>query len=101
MIRPPPRSTLFPYTTLFRSNEVTKITHDARNYLMWAAHRGNYELTKVLMEKGSDIHIVDDKGNNLQTFTAMGGVTDQRIYELFKAYGLKLNAPNQIGRAHV
>src|SRR5690554_7200469 len=45
-------------------NEVTKITHDARNYLMWAAHRGNYELTKVLMEKGSDIHIVDDKGRS-------------------------------------
>lgn len=78
-------------------NEVTKITHDARNYLMWAAFRGNYELTKVLMEKGSDIHIVDDKGNNLQTYTAMGGVTDQRIYELFKAYGLKLNAPNRTG----
>src|SRR5260221_6495532 len=26
MIRRPPRSTLFPYTTLFRSNRVTKVT---------------------------------------------------------------------------
>src|SRR2546423_7699428 len=26
MIRPPPRSTLFPYTTLFRSKLVTKLT---------------------------------------------------------------------------
>ncbi|PKR81366.1 hypothetical protein CW751_04735 [Brumimicrobium salinarum] len=78
-------------------NEVTKITHDARNYLMWAAYRGNYELTKILMEKGADIHILDDKGNNLQTFTAMGGVTDHRIYDLFTAYDLKLDAPNRAG----
>ncbi|PWH86721.1 ankyrin repeat domain-containing protein [Brumimicrobium oceani] len=78
-------------------NEVTKITHDARNYLMWAAYRGNFELTKYLMEAGSDIHIIDDKGNNLQTFTAMGGVADHRIYDLFKAYDLELNAPNREG----
>src|SRR5947207_8384248 len=27
MIRPPPRSTLFPYTTLFRSRRVVRIRH--------------------------------------------------------------------------
>src|SRR3712207_9109437 len=27
MIRRPPRSTLFPYTTLFRSHEIPKMTH--------------------------------------------------------------------------
>src|SRR2546426_9119206 len=27
MIRRPPRSTLFPYTTLFRSNRATKVLH--------------------------------------------------------------------------
>lgn len=78
-------------------NEVSKITHDARNYLMWAAYKGNYELVKILMKSGSDIHIIDDKGNNLQTFTAMGGVTDHRIYDLFKEYNLKLDAPNRAG----
>lgn len=78
-------------------NEVSKITHDARNYLMWAGYKGNYELVKILMESGSDIHIIDDKGNNLQTFTAMGGITDRRIYELYKKYELKLEAPNRDG----
>src|SRR5437899_7320259 len=28
MIRPPPRSTLFPYTTLFRSQALWKLTND-------------------------------------------------------------------------
>src|SRR5258708_13771866 len=28
MIRPPPRSTLFPYTTLFRSERAVRETHD-------------------------------------------------------------------------
>src|SRR5690554_492148 len=78
-------------------NEVSKITHDARNYLMWAGSKGNYELVKLLIEKGSDIHIIDDKGNNLQTFTAMGGTTDHRIYDLYMTSGLKLDAPNRNG----
>ncbi|HLV41431.1 MAG TPA: ankyrin repeat domain-containing protein [Brumimicrobium sp.] len=78
-------------------NEVSKITHDARNYLMWAGNKGNFELVESLIKKGSDIHILDDKGNNLQTFTAMGGTLDPRIYELYKQYGLQLSAPNRKG----
>jgi|SRR5690554_133262 len=78
-------------------NEVSKITHDARNYLMWAGSKGNYELVKLLIEKGSDIHIIDDKGNNLQTFTAMGGTTDHRIYDLYIESGLNLAIPNRNG----
>src|SRR2546430_17195430 len=30
MIRRPPRSTLFPYTTLFRSPEIASVSHSAR-----------------------------------------------------------------------
>src|SRR5688572_31258474 len=30
MIRPPPRSTLFPYTTLFRSRTIALISHASR-----------------------------------------------------------------------
>src|SRR5690348_17923407 len=33
MIRPPPRSTLFPYTTLFRSWQCTKLSN-GRSFLM-------------------------------------------------------------------
>src|SRR3712207_8780391 len=33
MIRRPPRSTLFPYTTLFRSNNAASITRSRRSWL--------------------------------------------------------------------
>src|SRR6202163_5060345 len=33
MIRRPPRSTLFPYTTLFRSNDTAKLLHQNYPYL--------------------------------------------------------------------
>lgn len=80
-----------------KGNEVSKITHDGRNYLMWAGSKGNYELIKILIEKGSDINIVDDKGSNLLTFTASGGVTDHRIYDFYVQSGLDLNTPHRNG----
>jgi len=85
------------YLLSIEGNEVSKITHDARNYLMWAGNKDNFELVEYLIEKGSDVHIIDDKGNNLQTFTAMGGVTDHRIYDLYMKSGLKLDTPNRKG----
>src|SRR2546429_745480 len=36
MIRRPPRSTLFPYTTLFRSSSLTRSLHEHKR---WRAHR--------------------------------------------------------------
>src|SRR2546427_5555767 len=33
MIRRPPRSTLFPYTTLFRSSEMVRVKHEAVDLL--------------------------------------------------------------------
>src|SRR5690348_17966195 len=47
MIRRPPRSTLFPYTTLFRSFDSTHLcgacTVEIREYLAEIARRGNME----------------------------------------------------------
>src|SRR2546429_5012473 len=42
MIRRPPRSTLFPYTTLFRSDETIELagTSGARRVVLGMAHRG-------------------------------------------------------------
>src|SRR5260221_14522127 len=40
MIRRPPRSTLFPYTTLFRSDTMTKVRQDSG--LPGAAHWGTF-----------------------------------------------------------
>src|SRR5256884_2548636 len=49
MIRPPPRSTLFPYTTLFRSRDpasldramkgVKRVFHVAADYRLWAKRK--------------------------------------------------------------
>src|SRR5260370_13810950 len=44
MIRRPPRSTLFPYTTLFRSPDKCPLAHEAR----WSASPGCYQLKSAL-----------------------------------------------------
>src|SRR3712207_7500585 len=40
MIRRPPRSTLFPYTTLFRSSAYLDRSHVARQYPQWVRRYG-------------------------------------------------------------
>src|SRR2546429_1310118 len=76
MIRRPPRSTLFPYTTLFRSHKFTAVWHGAEpggDYLVpgatrrrrrWAAARGTIHLGRHLRseehtsELQSRLHLV-------------------------------------------
>ena len=91
-----------PFTTIkfllnIEGNEASKITHDGRNYLMWAGYKGDFKLVNYLIKTGSDINIIDDKGYNLQTFTAMGGTKNSEIYELYLKTGLRLDAPNRDG----
>src|SRR3712207_5330188 len=52
MIRRPPRSTLFPYTTLFRSffgksPELLKMVEDMSDEEVWALNRGGHDAQKV------------------------------------------------------
>src|SRR5258706_7718183 len=49
MIRRPPRSTLFPYTTLFRSG--IEMIHSLTEFPLWSAHF--LGLTAVLMGAGA------------------------------------------------
>src|SRR5258708_21640240 len=71
MIRRPPRSTLFPYTTLFRS--VTMHEKDGR----WTvAERGDYpadvsKLRKLLLAL-SDAKIVEEKTSNPANYPVIG-----------------------------
>src|SRR2546427_8023210 len=64
MIRRPPRSTLFPYTTLFRSDEVTA-AHGADHFLPQqidaiAGHDAEFEVRLILKDRrGSRQHDVD------------------------------------------
>src|SRR5438034_7836254 len=53
MIRPPPRSTLFPYTTLFRSEGDEASYYSARDRLL--ARFDRRYLTRVVMRAGGNL----------------------------------------------
>jgi len=78
-------------------NEVTKMTHDGRNYLMWAAYAGNVELFKYLVKKGSDTKIIDDHGYSVITFGAAAGKKDPALYDAILANGAKIDETNHDG----
>ena len=78
-------------------NDINKSTHDGRNYLMWATNRGNLELMKMLIEKGSKTDIIDDHGNNLMTFAAGAGQQNPELYDLLLANGASIEDANRSG----
>src|SRR3712207_8071154 len=59
MIRRPPRSTLFPYTTLFRSHGDVAVDHDVTGVLAEAGHRG-VEADVVVHVVGARLEQVGD-----------------------------------------
>src|SRR5690348_17770159 len=72
MIRPPPRSTLFPYTTLFRS-EIEKRRPDVLLLDLMMPKGNGYEVCRTLRANRSydDVRIV--------MLTAKGREADQRV----------------------
>lgn len=73
-------------------NSVKKKTHDGRIYLHWAASRGNVEIVKYLLQKGSDINFGDDRGTIPMVFALGNGQTNKEVYEAFFKAG---NNPKQ------
>ena len=65
------------------SNEVSKLTHDNRIYLHWAANKGNTAIVEHLIAKGSDINLEDSKGETPLTFAAIGAQSNTALYEAF------------------
>src|SRR5690606_41728607 len=68
MIRRPPRSTLFPYTTLFRSLRGADAVINARNELMWRHARDPEEaVVEVVGVEADRIDAIPDAGSDQPT----------------------------------
>ncbi len=78
-------------------NEVDKNTHDGRNYLMWAAYKGNIPLMEHLIAEKSDITLIDDHGYNMITFAAVGGQKEPGVYDVLINNGNSLSDTNRDG----
>ncbi|MXV38218.1 ankyrin repeat domain-containing protein [Flavobacteriaceae bacterium Ap0902] len=85
------------YLVSLDGNGVDKITHDGRNYLLWAGYAGDLEVINWLIDEGSDVHFIDEHGYGLVTFTAIGGQTNPAIYDLYLSKGLSMDETNRDG----
>ncbi|PXY47142.1 ankyrin repeat domain-containing protein [Flavobacterium hydrophilum] len=69
-------------------NEVNKPTHDNRIYLHWASGKGNVEIVKYLIAKGSDVNLEDSHGSFPVTAAASSGQSNPEIYNAFFKAGI-------------
>ena len=70
-----------------KGNEVGKVTHDSRNYIHWAASKGNVELVKYLLEKGASTSNEDSHGMTPLNFAVGGGQQNLEVYDLLIGKG--------------
>lgn len=69
-------------------NTVSKLTHDNRIYLHWAASKGNVEIINYLIAKGANINLEDSHGTTPITFAANSGQKNTAVYDAFFKAGL-------------
>jgi ankyrin repeat protein len=71
-------------------NDVGKVTHDSRNYLHWAANRGNTAAMEYLLSKGAKTDNEDSHGFTPVLFAAGGGQQNTKVYDLLISHGVDL-----------
>lgn len=79
-----------PYETILHllsqpGNPVSKITHDGRTYLHWAAFRNRIDLVEYLIKGGSDLYVEDTGGRTPFDFGALGGMKKEVFEKFFNA----------------
>jgi len=85
------------YLIDLQEDAATKLTHDGRSYLMWAAYAGQKQATQYLIELGSDLSMVDDHGYAVIPFCATTGMESQEVYDLLIKHGAEVKATNRSG----
>ena len=76
---------------MMEGNGVQKITHDGRSYVFWAAYKNNLDLVRFLIEKGTDMKLVDAHGYSLANFCAVTGQLNKELYDLCIKHGSVLS----------
>ncbi|RZK68769.1 MAG: ankyrin repeat domain-containing protein, partial [Pedobacter sp.] len=71
-------------------NDIGKITHDSRNYLHWAASRGNSDVMEYLLSKGAKTDNEDSHGSTPILFAAGAGQQNTKVYDLLIGKGVDL-----------
>ncbi|OOQ57298.1 ankyrin repeat domain-containing protein [Mucilaginibacter pedocola] len=90
MLAQAPNESIKYLLTLPGNDIVTKLTHDNRTYLHWAAYKGNEELMEFLYSKGAKNDIEDSQGANPVLFAAATGQLNTKVYDSFIAHGVDL-----------
>lgn len=80
-----------------KGNDVSKITHDSRIYLHWAAYKGNVDIMDYLIAKGSKLDAIDSHGATPATFAAGAGQANTKAYETLAKAGVDLKEKNADG----
>src|SRR3712207_9416604 len=108
MIRRPPRSTLFPYTTLFRSEEIRRAEESVDDEL-----KGHIEFAQKQVENFARLQretLVDFEKETLPgvvlgqkqiPVNVVGSYTPSGQYPMFGSSIMTVAVAKEIGRAHV